>query len=562
MVIGPQPLQAAEGEVLLNDARYATSLLDQLRDQHVEVLVRAPSRDRKVLPDRRQVVPRLEVAAFEEYELVAVVLEQPPEVEPSLGGVVIEHGDHVPPIPLRVVAAGNAVDEQPDTLTDEPRECHGVRGRNDGWLTRGFDVGGRVPDFGAAAQTGYARYMSDQLELPLGEATDADLLHYRVRLLACLSALLELRSAAAEPRATTAHPPTRRSVLEDVRRHLDKGRNRTRATIVAERLDAAALRELYHDVHSALAAQVRGQEDAVRAFALAAIVHVATDAPGQRILLVGPSGVGKSTLCRSVAGLFDLPVVHVDALDLTGPGWSGAPSIGDAIQVSLGGADPDSLWARRAVIVIDEVHHARLYPGLVGNSLSKRAEVLHSLLGVTGGGVGIQLGDSGRMYRADDALVVLAGAFTDLTSAGPTPTIEELVAYGFPYELVTRMQEVVTLRPLAAAAVVEILERWPAILELQALAQRLGAEIQIAPQTLQRVGRVVAAGAGGATVRTGAGWLLSAVKAKLISVVGGELAGPCLVSPDCLRIPRLAGADRRRDDGPDEQGTPWRASRR
>lgn len=414
--------------------------------------------------------------------------------------------------------------------------------------------------FGAAIQAGYARRMSYQYELPFGDEPGAALLHQRVRLLECLVQLADRRHAdgARRIRSMSASAPV--SVLGRVRRLLAMGRTAPLSTTGTERLDAASLRELYRDIRATLAEQVRGQEDAVRAFALAAVVHVATDAPGQRILLMGPSGVGKSTLCRSVAQLFELPFIHVDALDLTGPGWGSAPSIGDVIEVSLRGARPDSLWARRAVIDIDEIHHARLYPGLEGNSLSKRAEVLNSLLGLTGGGVGIQLGDSGVTYRADAALVVLAGAFTDLASAAPTPTIEELVAYGLPYELVTRMQEIVALRRLSARAVVEILERWPAVREVQSLATRLGTDIQVAPETLQWIGRVVADGSSAATVRTGAGWLLTTLKARLASVLSGEQDGSTVVSPDCLTISRMSGTERRRDDGPDEQGTPSRAS--
>lgn len=326
-------------------------------------------------------------------------------------------------------------------------------------------------------------------------------------------------------------------------------------------MSADELRALYHDLYRGLTQTIVGQDEACAAFALAGALHVGGSLPlGPRLLLMGPSGVGKTTLCRTMARLMpgNLAFVYVDASDLTSPGWSSAPSIGDLVQAAIGRDEPDSCRARKAVVMVDEFAHLRVIPGTEGNLRAKREEVLTSLLTLAGGGP-IQLGDSNTAWDSTEAMVVFSGAFTGLRMAGWAPTVRELTDFGIPPELANRIgQEVVVLRRLPEAALVDLLRRWPQLAALCEVAARLGYSVQILDETYRRAARVLALGHDGSTPRTAAGWLVGAVKSALVGALDGAVgpeaeAIPLVITPDCLPVEPTAtkaasGAPRRRDD--------------
>src|SRR5688500_15403536 len=85
----------------------------------------------------------------------------------------------------------------------------------------------------------------------------------------------------------------------------------------------AQARALFAAIRGRLRADVVGHEDASDHLALIGVQHVLGQ-HGQRLLLVGPSGVGKTTLVRSLAAALDLPFVLVDVAELAETNWAGA----------------------------------------------------------------------------------------------------------------------------------------------------------------------------------------------------------------------------------------------
>jgi hypothetical protein len=253
---------------------------------------------------------------------------------------------------------------------------------------------------------------------------------------------------------------------------------------------------------------------------------------------------------------WELPWVATDCIDLTSPGWSGAPSIGKLIEEALGGEPPDSPRGRRAVIVLDEFHHVRVIPGTRGNMAAKRGEVLSSLLGVCGHGL-VHLGEGAREYECGRALVLTLGAFSGLDLTRPV-TVRRLAEWGIPLELANRIaEEVVLLKRLPEPDLVALLRRWPALVALTETCTLLGHVVRIPDETYARAARVVTLGHDASTPRTAGGWLASALRGALIRALNEHEPRELVITPDSLPIPATAARRPPPDDPPPESPGGW-----
>ncbi len=329
-------------------------------------------------------------------------------------------------------------------------------------------------------------------------------------------------------------------------------------------LPAQELRFLIRQVRESMLKRIVGQDKAVSQLALIGALHVGAGLPcGARALVVGPTGSGKTSIIDALHDAlaeYDLRWARVDAGDTTSPGWSGAPAIGDVIYSSLAGAHPNSSVARRTVVVVDEVHHIRVVPGLTGNMGQAKADVLASWLGLFGGGV-LQIGGQAgcpAAWSSREALVIAVGAFTSLLDTRRYPTPEELVRLGFPLELATRLGEIVLVRSLGEEALVQLLRRWPELTALQVVCARLGYPTEITDEAFRLAARVVTLSRGTASARSAGAWLTAALREGLIQALGNPELRPIVVTPDALPIP--FHATRRRDDEPPDDNGGWDAT--
>lgn len=208
--------------------------------------------------------------------------------------------------------------------------------------------------------------------------------------------------------------------------------------------------------------------------------------------------------------------------------------------------------------MIDELHHIGVVDGFQGSHLTKRQEVLSSLLGLVGGGT-IHLGDGTDEWSSRETLVIGMWAFTGLLDVTRPPTIRELVRAGLPLELVTRFEEVVLLRRLQERELVALLRRWPAITSLVALGERLGHTVRIHDEVFRRAARAVTLAQDGATARTAGGWIVSALRDALTGALAEPESRELVPTPDSLAIPRELLQRSRPDDPPDDGGA-WDAT--
>ena len=118
-----------------------------------------------------------------------------------------------------------------------------------------------------------------------------------------------------------------------------------------------------HKIKESLDKYVVGQEHAKKVMSVAVYNHykrVATDSMDSieieksNILLIGPTGSGKTYMVRTLAKLLDVPLAIADATSLTEAGYIG-DDIESVISKLLAAADNDVEKAENGIVFIDEI---------------------------------------------------------------------------------------------------------------------------------------------------------------------------------------------------------------
>jgi ATP-dependent Clp protease ATP-binding subunit ClpX len=121
----------------------------------------------------------------------------------------------------------------------------------------------------------------------------------------------------------------------------------------AKKVLSVALCDHYHHVRLAL----EGKESANYA--------------KQNVILIGPTGVGKTFLIRSAADLIGVPFVKADATKFSETGYVGG-DVEDMVRDLLRLADGDVTRAQYGIIYIDEIDKIAAATGLAGRDVSGR----------------------------------------------------------------------------------------------------------------------------------------------------------------------------------------------
>ena len=254
-----------------------------------------------------------------------------------------------------------------------------------------------------------------------------------------------------------------------------------------------------HKIKEKLDEYVVGQEHAKKVMSVAVYNHYKRVATGtmdeieiekSNMLMIGPTGCGKTYLVKTLARLLDVPLAITDATSLTEAGYIG-DDIESVVSKLLAAADNDVERAERGIIFIDEIDKIAKKKNTSSRDVSGESVQQGMLKLLEGAEVEVPVGANSKnamvplaTVNTKNILFICGGAFPDLediikqrlnkkTSIGYNAelkdkydkeknilnrvTVEDLKKFGMIPEFIGRLPVIFTLEGLSEEMMVKIL---------------------------------------------------------------------------------------------------------
>ena len=184
-----------------------------------------------------------------------------------------------------------------------------------------------------------------------------------------------------------------------------------------------------HKIKASLDQYVVGQEHAKKVMSVAVYNHYKRVATGtmdeieiekSNMLMIGPTGCGKTYLVRTLARLLDVPLAIADATSLTEAGYIG-DDIESVISKLLAAADNDVERAEQGIVFIDEIDKIAKKQNTNSRDVSGESVQQGMLKLLEGAEVEVPVGASSKgamvplaTVNTRNILFICGGAFPDL----------------------------------------------------------------------------------------------------------------------------------------------------